>query len=189
MNCSTPKLLSLVFLAGLVSGAASARDRKDIPKAPLPSQILLAKKVFISKGVGATAFTVEGGFDLAFDAFYSDMKAWNRYMLTDKPEDADVVMQPSYTAESTLTGVSGRGGNVSSERILTGNLLLVVYDSQLKTQLWSASVAPGTAFRKKNQEKEMVKAGEKLVSILKERVELSSPKPETPSNSLPVAKP
>jgi len=165
----------------LVVMAASAKDKKEIPKAPLPSQVLTAKKVFISKGVGATAFTAEGGFDLAFDAFYSDMKSWNRYAITDKPEDADLIMQVSYTASSGGTHVYSSTNTytnqttVYSSQLLDLQLTLVVYDSHSRTELWSTSVAPGTARRKKNQEKEMIKAGESLATNLKERVGTLSP--------------
>jgi hypothetical protein len=161
--------------------AAPAKDKKEIPKAPLPSQVLTAKEVFISKGVGSTAFTVKGGFDLAFDAFYSDMKSWGRFTITDKPEDADLLMQVSYTAASGGTHVYSSTNTytnqttVYSSQILDLSLTLVVYDSHSRTELWSTSVEPGTARRKKNQEKEMIKAGETLVTNLRERMDISPP--------------
>jgi hypothetical protein len=182
------KALCFVCLAVMaLSVDVAAKGRKDIQKAPLPSELLTAKKVFLSKGVGAAAFTVEGGFDLAFDAFYSDMKSWGRYVITDKPEDADLIMQVSYTAASGGTHVYSSTNtytnqtNVYSQQILDLNLTLVVYDSHAKTELWSTSVAPGTARLKKNQEKEMIKAGEKLVTTLKQRMALSPPTP-SPAN-------
>jgi hypothetical protein len=161
------KRCSFILLAVL---AVAAQDKKDLQKAPLPTAVLTAKKAFISKGVGATAFTVEGGFDLAFDAFYSDMKSWGRYAITGKPEDADLLMQVSYTAANGGTHVYSTQTNVYSSQILSLQLTLVVYDSHTRTELWSTSVAPGLARRKKNQEKEMIKAGEKLAANLKERV-------------------
>ncbi len=167
------KALSFVLF---VVVAVVAKDKKDLQKAPLPSELLSAKKVFIAKGVGATAFTVEGGFDMAFDAFYTDMKSWGRYVIADEPEDADLVMQVSYTAASGGTHVYGSTNtatnqtNVYSSQILNLELTLVVYDGHSKTELWSTSVAPGTARRKKNQEKEMIKAGEKLAANLQARM-------------------
>lgn len=163
----------------LVVMAATAKDKNEIQKAPLPSQLLTAKKVFVSKGVGATAFTVEGGFDLAFDAFYSDIRSWGRYVVTDKPEDADLIMEVSYTAASGGTHVYSSTNTytnqttVYSSQLLNLQLTLVVYDSHSKTELWSTSVAPGTARRKKNQEKEMITAGESLVTNLRNRMNIS----------------
>ncbi|MBZ5569375.1 MAG: hypothetical protein LAN64_16180 [Acidobacteriia bacterium] len=165
----------------LVVTVVGAKDRKDIPQAPLPAEILTAKKIFVSKGVGTTAFTVKEGFDLAFDAFYADIKSWGRYVITDKADDADLIMQVSYTAGTGGTNVwSATNPNtnqttVFSSQIFNCNLSLVVYDSRTKTELWSTSVSPGVARRKKNQEKEMIKAGEKLVTNLKQRANTSTP--------------
>lgn len=169
---------ALLFTLLVVMNVA-ARDRKEIQKAPLPLQLLTAKKIFISKGIGATAFTVEGGFDLAYDAFYSDMKTWGHYALTENPEDADLVMQVSYSAASGGTHVYSYNNtytnqtNVYSSQILNLQLTLVVYNPA-KTELWSTSVAPGLARRKKNQEKEMIKAGDKLMAKLRQRLEDSA---------------
>jgi hypothetical protein len=47
----------------------AGKSRKDIPTAPLPSIVVNAKKVFLPNG---------GGSDLAYDAFYSEMKKWGK---------------------------------------------------------------------------------------------------------------
>jgi hypothetical protein len=167
------KAFCFVFLAAMV---VTAKDRKDIPKAPLPSELVTAKKVFLAKGAGANAHTVEGGFDLAFDAFYSEMKSWGRYAITDKPEDADLIMEISYKVTEggprvwSSTNTSNNQTDVYSTQTFDAQLTLMVYDSHTKTALWSTTVPPGRAFRKKNQEKEMIKAGETLVTNLKERL-------------------
>lgn len=145
------KTVTFLSVVMLLVTSVWAKERKELQKAPLPAELISAKKAFLLKGVGASAFTVEGGFDLAFDAFYSDLKNWGRYSLTDKPEDADVVLEVSYSAVFEL------------------QLTLIVYNSRTKAELWSTSVAPGRAYRKSNQEKEMVKAGEHLADNLKNR--------------------
>jgi len=48
------------------------KRRKDVPPAPLPSAVVNAKKVFLTNG---------GGSDLAYDAFYSEMKQWGNYKI------------------------------------------------------------------------------------------------------------
>ena len=168
------KAIGFIFLAAL---AVAAKDKKDdLVKAPLPGAILTAKKVFISKGVGATAFTVKGGFDLAFDSFYSAMKSWGRYDLTDKPEDADLVLRVTYEVANggthvySTTNTQTNRTTVHSRQIVNAQLNLVVTESHGTTELWSSSVEPGSAFMKKNQEKEMISAGEKLAANLRERV-------------------
>jgi hypothetical protein len=63
------------------------KTRKDIPLAPLPQVILTAHTVFLSNG---------GGSDLAFDAFYSEMKKWGKYQIVGSPDDAELIVELSY---------------------------------------------------------------------------------------------
>jgi hypothetical protein len=57
-----------VFLCVLISlNAFAAKNRKDVPAAPLPTVVVNAKKVFLANG---------GGSNLAYDTFYSEMKQW-----------------------------------------------------------------------------------------------------------------
>jgi len=57
------------------------------PAAPIPLQILTAKKVFISNA-GA-------GPDRVFNQFYMAIKNWGRYELVNAPGDADLVFEIS----------------------------------------------------------------------------------------------
>jgi len=63
------------------------------PAAPLPSQIVTAKRVFISntgRGFDSSAWT--GGHDRMYNQFYAAMKSWGRYELVSAPADADLVL-------------------------------------------------------------------------------------------------
>jgi hypothetical protein len=167
----TPFLL--VFLAVL---AVQAQDQKDTQPAALPAKVMNSKTAFIQKGVGATAHTVEGGYDLAFDAFCSEMKSWGRYELLASPEAADLLMEVSYavteggTSEYGITDPNTLQTTMHSVPYFVGKLSLVVYDNPTKKVLWSTSVAPGSAVRKKNQEKDMIMAGQELARNLEQRV-------------------
>jgi len=183
------KALCIVLLT---VAAVVAKDRKSIQPAPLPSQIVNAKRVFVAKGVGATAHTVKGGYDLAFDSFYSEMKKWGRYEIVGSPDEADVIFEIGYRVEQggtrvwSSTNPSNGTTQVHSAQAIDAQLTLVAYDSRTKTELWSTSVPPGTAFRHKNQEKEMIIAGERLAKSLEQRLELSGS--NLPTNS-PTATP
>jgi hypothetical protein len=73
-----------VVLCLIISTVAVAgKSRKDIPPAPLPSVVVNAKKVFLPNG---------GGSDLAYDAFYSQMKTWGKYEIVGSPNDADLIV-------------------------------------------------------------------------------------------------
>ena len=73
-----------VVLCLIISTVAVAgKSRKEIPPAPLPSVVVNAKKVFLPNG---------GGSDLAYDAFYSQMKTWGKYEIVGSPNDADLIV-------------------------------------------------------------------------------------------------
>jgi len=168
-----PFLVFLVFLAAL---AVRAKDQKDVQPAPLPAKVMNSKTAFVIKGAGATAHTVEGGYDLAFDAFCSEIKSWGRYELLASPESADLLMEVSYavteggTSEYAVFDPNTQLTTMHSVPYFVGKLTLVVYDNPTKKVLWSTSVAPGRALLKRNEEKDMIMAGQELAGNLKQRV-------------------
>jgi hypothetical protein len=75
----------------------ATQQYKPAPPAPIPAQILTAKKVFIANGGGDesrydTAW-FSGGPDRAYNQFYAAMKTWGRYELVAAPGDADLVFE------------------------------------------------------------------------------------------------
>jgi hypothetical protein len=65
----------------------------EAPAAPLPSQIVAAKRVFISNtGSGFDSSAWSGGPDRIYNEFYAAMKSWGRYELSSAPGDADLVL-------------------------------------------------------------------------------------------------
>ena len=61
--------------------------------APVPSQILSAKKVFISNtGGGFDPVEWSGGPDRIYNEFYASMKSGGEYELVGAPGDADLVL-------------------------------------------------------------------------------------------------
>ena len=80
-----------VTLCLFLSVYALAKSRKDIPPAPLPAVVVNAEKVFLANG---------GGSDLAYDAFYSEMKKWGKYEIVGSPDEADLIVEISYHVEN-----------------------------------------------------------------------------------------
>jgi hypothetical protein len=82
----------------LLSGRLSAtQQKKPVHPAPIPAQILTAKRVFIANGGGdesryeAASYT--GGPDRAYNEFYAAMETWGRYELVAAPGDADLIFE------------------------------------------------------------------------------------------------
>lgn len=155
-------LILFVFL----SLGALAKSKKDIPQAPLPAVITNAKKVFLTNG---------GGSNLAYDAFYADMRQWGKYQIVGSPEEADLIVELKYwtehdgTAVSSYTNSSTGRTSITSSEIVDPQLKITIYDAKSKNSLWSAIDHRQLARREKNREKETIKSAERLVEQLKTR--------------------
>ena len=74
---------TLIAIVVLLCGTALAHKHPPVPEAPLPAAIVNAKKIFLTNG---------GGSNLAYDAFYSEMKSWGKYEIVGSPDEADLVL-------------------------------------------------------------------------------------------------
>ena len=73
-----------------------ARAANDIPAAPLPSQILTAKKAFISNAGGLLDLNiVSGDRRRDYNQVYAAIQAWGHYELVASPAEADLILQIS----------------------------------------------------------------------------------------------
>lgn len=163
--------LAVVLAVGAIllsPGLAHAKkQKKDVPVAPLPGVIANAKKIFMSNG---------GGSNLAYDAFYSDMKNWGKYEIVGSPEGADLIVELSYRVEDkgtrvwSSTNTYNNTTQVHSAEVVDPQLILTIYDAKTKNSLWSETDHRRLARREKNREKETVNSAQRLVDDLKTRV-------------------
>jgi hypothetical protein len=93
-------LVVVVLLAGAL--VAWSQQAPGAPVAPVPAQLVTAKKVFISNaGVDATSpvdFKRARGPNEPYEQFYVAMKHSGRYELVGAPADADLVLQLRFSA-------------------------------------------------------------------------------------------
>ncbi len=136
-------MFSLALAVALVSVPVSnAQQSKETP-APVPAQIVSAKKVFISNaGMDTTslaAFKRAGEPDLPYNRFYASMKSWGRYELVAAPADADLVLEIRFTSPLTDCG-----------KIPTyqPQLDLAILDARTHFRLWTFTEPVQVAFRK-----------------------------------------
>jgi hypothetical protein len=114
--------------------AFGTKHRKDIPSAPLPAVVVNAKKIFLTNG---------GGSNLAYDAFYSDMKQWGKYEIVGSPDEADLIVELAYRVDRGGTRVWSSSNSydgttqVHSAQILDPQVTLTIYDAKTKNSLWS----------------------------------------------------
>lgn len=176
-------LIRFLFVAMLflVCTSAIAGDKKkSVPPAPLPKVVLTSQTVFIAKGPGSDPY-LKGGAELAFDTFYADVKNWGKYRIVDSPEEADLVLELSYSSQQVGTHVWSATNSYSgstqvfSTPEMDPRVSLNIYDRKTGFVLWSAAEARDTARRRKNREKNLVNAVHEMVSSLRSRVESSTP--------------
>ncbi len=82
------KLAILALCSVTILPAVTSLRAEDPPAAPLPTEILAARRVFIANGGGDpnTAGAI-------YNELYADMKAWGHYQLVRDPSEADLVLQ------------------------------------------------------------------------------------------------
>jgi hypothetical protein len=133
----------------------------------LPAVVVNAKKIFLTNG---------GGSNLAYDAFYSDMKQWGKYEIVGSPDEADLIVELAYRVDRGGTRVWSSTNSydgttqVHSAQILDPQVTLTIYDAKTKNSLWSEVDHRRLARREKNREKETINSADRLVEDLKSRV-------------------
>ena len=84
----------ILLISMLPVSAPAAEQPKQAPPAPIPAQILEAKKVFVANAGGDELSTDDplfsGDPDRAYNQFYAAMKTWGKYELVSAPADADL---------------------------------------------------------------------------------------------------
>ena len=80
---------------------ALAADKKRVDPGPVPTPIVMAKKVFIANAGGDDPGLIEPffneGADRSYSLFYSAMKGAGRYELVGSPAEADLLLEIRFT--------------------------------------------------------------------------------------------
>jgi len=117
----------VAFAMTLLALVVEAQQPKVAAPAPIPEQILSAKKVFVSNAGEVRNpsgdLTFSGGPDRAYNQFYGSMKTWGKYELVPNPTDADLIF------EIGLVGVR--------DNPFYDQLRLVILDPKTHTILWT----------------------------------------------------
>lgn len=150
-----------LVLAAMLSPALSAQQA-NVP-APVPAQIVTAKKVFISNagvdGLSLGAFEKLGDPNKPYNQFYAAMKNWGRYELVSTPADADLVFEIRFSAPLTQ----------SDDKLTTyaPQFGVVILETKTRFTLWTLAEPVHGAFRKTTLLKNLDQAMDKLMDDLK----------------------
>jgi hypothetical protein len=162
--CAGVLWMALVLLTSQVPVRA-AEQPVAISPAPVPSQIMAAKKMFISNAQGEKIdarifFLPTFSPTQPYDAFYAAIKSGGRFDPVLAPADADLVLEIRFTDEF-IPGVNNVGGN--------WDLRLAIRDPKTNVLLWALSrpvVAAGGFGAKEKRETNFNQAMAALVGDL-----------------------
>jgi hypothetical protein len=107
------------------------------PPAPIPPQILAAKKVFIANA-GGDEMTGDdrhfsGGPERAYNEFYAAMRSWGRFEIVNSPADADLLLE----IRQYVSAVTPTGAGTSS---FIPQFQLNIRDAKTNALLWGFNV-------------------------------------------------
>lgn len=129
-----------------------------VPPAPVPSQILHAKKIFVvnAEGDNDPRFTrYTGGPTAVYDRFYADLKDLGRFEMVSAPADADLVLQVTLAEFAVLSGYP--------------RFRLAIIDPKTNILLWTISEPVDPAFLAKTASRNIAQSLARLtqdVSLL-----------------------
>jgi hypothetical protein len=132
----------------------------QVPAAPIPQQILAAKKVFISNARGDwNSFHWSGTPERTYNEFYAEIKSWGRYEIVPAPTDADLVLQISLAEPVQVNGGS----------LVFGSPLfkLALLDPKTGILLWNLDEHLPLDASQKNRDKKFSEGIGNLVGYLK----------------------
>jgi hypothetical protein len=146
----------LAFALVWVPPGRAQRASDPVP-APIPAQIMTAKKVFISNLGEESEYSsqkrgyVSGGRNRFYNMFYASMKSWGRYEIVASPADADLVF------ELLFRGVMG----------IRSQFRLTILDSKTHFALWAFTVYAEPASREATWRKNVDRALMEIVDDVK----------------------
>ena len=160
----------VVVFSGLVT---IAQTPAPLAVAPVPPQLLNAKKVFISNAGADSGLFPEpfsGDPDRAYNKFYADVQSLGRYELVTNPEDADLVFELHLIAPngpSNANKVKGASDPLPMFR-------LIIYDRKSHYVLWTLTESIQVAILQKTHDKNF---DESLAMLVQYLTRLTKPVP------------
>jgi hypothetical protein len=139
--------------------------------APVPAQILAAKKVFVANA-GAEEWSysdgpVKDGPDRAYNEFYAALKAWGRYELVPAPADADLVIEIQFTIPPVSHQLDMDSISAQDSVVYDPQFRLTIHDPNTNVLLWGRIEHMQWAVLGGNRERNFEQALEKVVGNLR----------------------
>ena len=158
--------LAVIMITGSALEAQQT-NRSPMLQAPVPSQLLAGKKVFISNVPGAvfsSPRTPEDDPYRPYSQFYASMKSWGYYELASAPADADLIFEISLIDRPAMANA------LVQASVRLPYLELIVRDPRTQVVLWWFAERLQGANRPATGEKNYNQAMTNLVNDVKKAV-------------------
>ncbi len=166
-----------LFLISLIALIAvpwvSAQKSPTFPAAPVPAQILSAKRVFIANGGSSVESADTISPNLPYDEFYAGMRSWGRYELVSSPAETDFVLEIRFVTVAA---------NTSKTVLVRRQLELLIIDPKTHITLWTIDEQFDAAMLDSNKRKDLDTGIAALLSDLKKLADPSAPTSAEPVN-------
>jgi hypothetical protein len=147
--------IALFFLVMIAIPLQAQQQAGDALAAPVPAQIVSAKKVFIANAAGDHDPRISkyfGGPDGIYNQFYADIKTGGKFEAVSAPADADIVVQVTLGTFPLIAGYAG--------------FRLSIFDPKTNVLLWTASEPVDPAFLAKTARKNIAESLQRLANDL-----------------------
>jgi hypothetical protein len=135
---SIAAFLSAIYLLANIPLLAQKGAPTATATAPVPAQIVTAKKIFVGYEGGESQIAgYKGGPDRAYNQFYSALKNWGHYELVSTPAEAELVFELSFSYPLVAPSVVGGGQIVPGSSINDRHFRLTILDVKTHTVLWT----------------------------------------------------
>jgi hypothetical protein len=144
------------------------------PPAPIPEQILAAKKIFIANAGGDEMaendpiFT--GGPARAYNQFYDAMKTWGRFAIVSSPAEADMLLE----IRQDVSAVTPTGRSAASSSYIP-QFSLKIRDPKSNALLWGFNIHTTFGIGQSASDANFDQAVDRLVTDLRVLVAQSAP--------------
>ncbi len=172
------KLIAGVVFVPLIGMASLAGAQvKPVPAAPIPTQILNGKKVFIANGGGDERSREQvffsGGVDRPYNQFYAAMKSAGRYELVGSPAEADLLFEIRFllpTAEPAAASHETTLATVAFDP----QFRLEIRDPKANALLWGFTEHVSWAMLQSNRDKNFDQAAARVALDIESLVSRSN---------------
>ncbi|HKV81311.1 MAG TPA: hypothetical protein VJP02_24400 [Candidatus Sulfotelmatobacter sp.] len=165
MNRKVALLISRAILMWSLLSVFTWAQTKQIPPAPIPTQISTAKRVFIANGGGDDPGIDDplfsGGIDRSYNQFYAAMKSAGRYELVGSPAEADLLFEIRFAVETSTTKVF-KGDTIGPS--LDPQFRMEIRDPKTNTLLWAFTEHVQWAILQGNRNRNFDQASARIVA-------------------------